>query len=150
MRYSSIVASICAAFLVISVCYGKQEFLNRVVQQCPLCGCSTHKCAPVTYSTLTSISTINKTVSEKYNIHTCRRCGLNYLSPALGPHGSERLEESNNYYWNDKIDVVESVRVQKDFDQTFVNQIEFLKLEKILSDGTVSVQSSYESFLAKA
>ncbi|KQT25848.1 2-methylthioadenine synthetase [Chryseobacterium sp. Leaf405] len=42
------------------------------------------------------------------------------------------------------------VRVQKDFDQTFVNQIEFLKLEKILSDGTVSVQSSYESFLAKA
>jgi len=42
------------------------------------------------------------------------------------------------------------VRVQKDFDQTFVNQIEFLKLEKILPDGTVSVQSSYESFLAKA
>ncbi|MCX8524152.1 tRNA (N(6)-L-threonylcarbamoyladenosine(37)-C(2))-methylthiotransferase MtaB [Chryseobacterium formosus] len=42
------------------------------------------------------------------------------------------------------------VRVQKDFDQSFVNQIEFLKLEKILSDGTVSVHSSYESFLAKA
>jgi len=42
------------------------------------------------------------------------------------------------------------VRVQKDFDQSFVNQIEFLNLEKILSDGTVSVQSSYESFLAKA
>lgn len=42
------------------------------------------------------------------------------------------------------------VRVQKDFDQASVNQIEFLNLEKILSDGTVSVQSSYESFLAKA
>lgn len=42
------------------------------------------------------------------------------------------------------------VRVQKDFDQGSVNKIEFLNLEKILSDGTVSVQSSYESFLAKA
>ncbi|MCE3075579.1 tRNA (N(6)-L-threonylcarbamoyladenosine(37)-C(2))-methylthiotransferase MtaB [Chryseobacterium gwangjuense] len=42
------------------------------------------------------------------------------------------------------------VRVQKDFDQASVNTIEFLNLEKILSDGTVSVQSSYESFLAKA
>ncbi|MCD0480116.1 tRNA (N(6)-L-threonylcarbamoyladenosine(37)-C(2))-methylthiotransferase MtaB [Chryseobacterium sp. LC2016-29] len=42
------------------------------------------------------------------------------------------------------------VRVQKDFDQGSVNQIEFLNLEKILSDGTVSVLSSYESFLAKA
>ncbi len=42
------------------------------------------------------------------------------------------------------------VRVQKDFDQASVNQIEFLNLEKILSDGTVSVHSSYESFLAKA
>ncbi|NML59061.1 tRNA (N(6)-L-threonylcarbamoyladenosine(37)-C(2))-methylthiotransferase MtaB [Chryseobacterium cheonjiense] len=42
------------------------------------------------------------------------------------------------------------VRVQKDFDETSVNQIELLNLEKILSDGTVSVQSSYESFLAKA
>jgi threonylcarbamoyladenosine tRNA methylthiotransferase MtaB len=42
------------------------------------------------------------------------------------------------------------VRVQKDFDSAFVNQIEFLNLEKILSDGTVSVQSSFESFLAKA
>ena len=42
------------------------------------------------------------------------------------------------------------VRVQKDFDAASVNQIEFLNLEKILSDGTVSVQSSYESFLAKA
>jgi len=42
------------------------------------------------------------------------------------------------------------VRVQKDYDPASVNQIEFLNLEKILSDGTVSVQSSYESFLAKA
>lgn len=42
------------------------------------------------------------------------------------------------------------VRVQKDFDPAFINQIEFLNLEKILSDGTVSVQSSYQSFLAKA
>lgn len=42
------------------------------------------------------------------------------------------------------------VRVQKDFDQASVNQIEFLNLKKILPDGTVSVQSSYESFLAKA
>ena len=42
------------------------------------------------------------------------------------------------------------VRVQKDFDQSSVNQIEFLNLGKILPDGTVSVQSSYESFLAKA
>lgn len=42
------------------------------------------------------------------------------------------------------------VRVQKDFDPSSVNQIEFLNLEKILSDGTVSVQSSYESFLTKA
>lgn len=42
------------------------------------------------------------------------------------------------------------VRVQKDFDAASVNRIEFLNLEKILSDGTVSVQSSYESFLAKA
>ncbi|MBW8524164.1 tRNA (N(6)-L-threonylcarbamoyladenosine(37)-C(2))-methylthiotransferase MtaB [Chryseobacterium chendengshani] len=41
------------------------------------------------------------------------------------------------------------VRVQKDFDSASVNQIEFLKLEKIESDGTVSVQSSYESFLSK-
>ena len=42
------------------------------------------------------------------------------------------------------------VRVRKDFDSASVNQIEFLNLEKILSDGTVSVRSSYESFLAKA
>lgn len=42
------------------------------------------------------------------------------------------------------------VRVKKDYDAASVNQIEFLNLEKILSDGTVSVQSSYENFLAKA
>lgn len=42
------------------------------------------------------------------------------------------------------------VRVQKDFDPASVNQIEFLNLEKILLDGTVSVQSSYQNFLAKA
>ncbi|CAA7386693.1 tRNA (N(6)-L-threonylcarbamoyladenosine(37)-C(2))-methylthiotransferase MtaB [Chryseobacterium fistulae] len=42
------------------------------------------------------------------------------------------------------------VRVQKDFDAASINQIEFLNLEKILSDGTVSVQSSFESFLAKS
>ena len=42
------------------------------------------------------------------------------------------------------------VRVQKDFDERFVNQIEFLKLENILEDGSVSVKSSFESFLAKA
>lgn len=41
------------------------------------------------------------------------------------------------------------VRVQKDYDEASINQIEFLNLEKILSDGTVSVQSSYENFLAK-
>lgn len=42
------------------------------------------------------------------------------------------------------------VRVQKDFDESLVNQIEFLNLEKILSDGTVCVQSSFENFLANA
>lgn len=41
------------------------------------------------------------------------------------------------------------VRVQKDFDQAFVNQIEFLKLEKIEADGTVSVCNSFERFLEK-
>lgn len=41
------------------------------------------------------------------------------------------------------------VRVQKDFDQSSVNQIEFLKLEKIEADGTVSVMNSFESFLEK-
>ncbi len=42
------------------------------------------------------------------------------------------------------------VRVQKDFDPNFINQIEFLKLKEILEDGTVSVESSFENFLAKA
>ncbi|ASK32007.1 tRNA (N(6)-L-threonylcarbamoyladenosine(37)-C(2))-methylthiotransferase MtaB [Chryseobacterium sp. T16E-39] len=41
------------------------------------------------------------------------------------------------------------VRVQKDFDQKSVNQIEFLKLEKIETDGIVSVLNSFESFLEK-
>jgi threonylcarbamoyladenosine tRNA methylthiotransferase MtaB len=41
------------------------------------------------------------------------------------------------------------VRVQKDFDPSSVNQIEFLKLERIESDGTVSVMNSFESFLEK-
>ncbi|WP_346984270.1 tRNA (N(6)-L-threonylcarbamoyladenosine(37)-C(2))-methylthiotransferase MtaB [Chryseobacterium sp. POE27] len=41
------------------------------------------------------------------------------------------------------------VRVQKDFDAASVNQIELLNLEKILSDGTVSVRSSFERFLEK-
>lgn len=41
------------------------------------------------------------------------------------------------------------VRVQKDFDQASVNQIEFLQLEKIEADGTVSVLNSFESFLEK-
>jgi threonylcarbamoyladenosine tRNA methylthiotransferase MtaB len=41
------------------------------------------------------------------------------------------------------------VRVQKDFDPSSVNQIEFLKLERIEADGTVSVMNSFESFLEK-
>jgi threonylcarbamoyladenosine tRNA methylthiotransferase MtaB len=41
------------------------------------------------------------------------------------------------------------VRVQKDYDQSSVNQIEFLKLEKIGEDGAVSVMNSFESFLEK-
>ncbi|MCQ4141520.1 tRNA (N(6)-L-threonylcarbamoyladenosine(37)-C(2))-methylthiotransferase MtaB [Chryseobacterium sp. EO14] len=41
------------------------------------------------------------------------------------------------------------VRVQKNFDQASVNQIEFSKLEKIEADGTVSVMNSFESFLEK-
>lgn len=41
------------------------------------------------------------------------------------------------------------VRVQKDFDPASVNQIEFLKLEKIEAGGAVSVISSFESFLEK-
>lgn len=41
------------------------------------------------------------------------------------------------------------VRVQKNFDLASVNQIEFLKLEKIEADGAVSVMNSFESFLEK-
>jgi threonylcarbamoyladenosine tRNA methylthiotransferase MtaB len=41
------------------------------------------------------------------------------------------------------------VRVQKDFDPALVNQIEFLKLEKITEEGVVSVMNSFESFLEK-
>ena len=41
------------------------------------------------------------------------------------------------------------VRVQKDFDEKSVNTIEFLKLDKIEADGTVSVLNSFESFLEK-
>ena len=41
------------------------------------------------------------------------------------------------------------VRVQKNFDSSSVNQIEFLNLEKILPDGTVSINHSYEVFLEK-
>ncbi|MRM99862.1 tRNA (N(6)-L-threonylcarbamoyladenosine(37)-C(2))-methylthiotransferase MtaB [Riemerella anatipestifer] len=39
------------------------------------------------------------------------------------------------------------VRVKKPFDQSSVNQIEKLKLNKIEADGTVSVSSSFEQFL---
>lgn len=41
------------------------------------------------------------------------------------------------------------VRVQKDFYASSVNQIEFLKLDRIEADGTVSVQYSFEKFLEK-
>ncbi|WP_312341680.1 tRNA (N(6)-L-threonylcarbamoyladenosine(37)-C(2))-methylthiotransferase MtaB [Chryseobacterium binzhouense] len=41
------------------------------------------------------------------------------------------------------------VRVQKDFDEKSVNTIEFLKLDTIEADGTVSVLNSFESFLEK-
>ncbi len=41
------------------------------------------------------------------------------------------------------------VRVQKPYDQNSVNQIENLKLNKIESDGTVSVVPVFEEFLAK-
>ncbi|MEC5173594.1 tRNA (N(6)-L-threonylcarbamoyladenosine(37)-C(2))-methylthiotransferase MtaB [Chryseobacterium nepalense] len=41
------------------------------------------------------------------------------------------------------------VRVQKDYDAASVNQIEFLKLDRIETDGTVSVQYSFEKFLEK-
>ncbi|QOW09073.1 tRNA (N(6)-L-threonylcarbamoyladenosine(37)-C(2))-methylthiotransferase MtaB [Kaistella flava (ex Peng et al. 2021)] len=41
------------------------------------------------------------------------------------------------------------VRVQKPFDENSINQIETLKLKKILTDGTVSVFPAFEEFLAK-
>lgn len=41
------------------------------------------------------------------------------------------------------------VRVQKDFDEKSVNTIEFLKLDIIEADGTVSVLNSFETFLEK-
>ena len=41
------------------------------------------------------------------------------------------------------------VRVQKPLDDNSVNQIESLKLTKILADGTVSVFAAFEEFLAK-
>ncbi len=41
------------------------------------------------------------------------------------------------------------VRVQKDFDEKSVNTIEFLKLDTIEADGTVSVLNSFETFLEK-
>ncbi|MDY3517052.1 tRNA (N(6)-L-threonylcarbamoyladenosine(37)-C(2))-methylthiotransferase MtaB [Riemerella anatipestifer] len=42
------------------------------------------------------------------------------------------------------------VRVKKPFDQSSVNKIETLKLNKIEADGTVSVSSSFEQFLENA
>ncbi|UBB90685.1 tRNA (N(6)-L-threonylcarbamoyladenosine(37)-C(2))-methylthiotransferase MtaB [Candidatus Kaistella beijingensis] len=41
------------------------------------------------------------------------------------------------------------VRVQKPFEENSVNQIEFLKLNKVENDGTVSVMPVFEEFLAK-
>ncbi|QDP84298.1 tRNA (N(6)-L-threonylcarbamoyladenosine(37)-C(2))-methylthiotransferase MtaB [Chryseobacterium sp. SNU WT5] len=41
------------------------------------------------------------------------------------------------------------VRVQKPFDESSVNEIEYLKLDTIQSDGTVSVIAAFENFLAK-
>ena len=41
------------------------------------------------------------------------------------------------------------VRVQKPYDQNSVNQIENLKLNRIESDGTVSVIPAFKEFLAK-
>ena len=41
------------------------------------------------------------------------------------------------------------VRVQKPFDINSVNEIDYLKLNKIQSDGTVSVLAAFENFLAK-
>ena len=41
------------------------------------------------------------------------------------------------------------VRVQKPYDENSINQIETLKLDKIESDGTVSVVPAFEEFLAR-
>ncbi|MGZ5284015.1 MAG: tRNA (N(6)-L-threonylcarbamoyladenosine(37)-C(2))-methylthiotransferase MtaB [Kaistella sp.] len=41
------------------------------------------------------------------------------------------------------------VRVQKPYDESSINQIETLKLDKIESDGTVSVVPAFEEFLAR-
>lgn len=41
------------------------------------------------------------------------------------------------------------VRVQKPFDESSVNEIEMVKLEKIEEDGSVSVSAAFEEFLAK-
>jgi len=41
------------------------------------------------------------------------------------------------------------VRVQKPFDASSINQIEMVKLDKILADGTVSISPIFEEFLAK-
>lgn len=42
------------------------------------------------------------------------------------------------------------VRVQKPFDQNYVNEIEWVTLEKILPEGHVSVIPAFENFLARA
>lgn len=41
------------------------------------------------------------------------------------------------------------IRVQKPFDENAVNEIEWVKLDKIEADGTVSVSPAFENFLAK-
>jgi len=41
------------------------------------------------------------------------------------------------------------VRVQKPFDSSSVNEIEKVQLQKIESDGNVSVLPAFENFLAK-
>lgn len=41
------------------------------------------------------------------------------------------------------------VRVQKPFDEHSINEIELVKLQKIEPDGTVSIQTAFENFLAK-
>lgn len=41
------------------------------------------------------------------------------------------------------------VRVQKPFDEQWINEVELLQLDKIQSDGTVSVMPAFDLFLAK-